>query len=84
VAIARALVNNPAVVLADEPTGNLDSVTAQAVTALLVSAAIERHAAVVLVTHDPAVAAHAHRIVRLRSGRLETNGPEPTKRGRKR
>jgi putative ABC transport system ATP-binding protein len=71
VAIARALVGEPAVVLADEPTGNLDSATGQAVTKLLLAAARERGAAVVLVTHDPAVAAHADRIVELHSGRLE-------------
>jgi ABC-type lipoprotein export system ATPase subunit len=68
--IARALVLGPAVVLADEPTGSLDSVTAQLVTRLLVDAARERNAAVVLVTHDPAVAAHADRILNLHSGRL--------------
>ena len=71
VSIARALVNDPAVVLADEPTGSLDSVTAQAVTDLLVSAATERGAAVILVTHDPTVAAHADRTVFLHSGRLD-------------
>jgi putative ABC transport system ATP-binding protein len=70
VAIARALVAAPAVVLADEPTGNLDSETGQGVARLLVEAAAERGAAVVLVTHDPAVAAHAGRIVELHSGRL--------------
>jgi putative ABC transport system ATP-binding protein len=71
VAIARALVAEPAVVLADEPTGNLDFATGQAVTKLLLAAAGERAAAVVLVTHDPAVAAHADRIVELHSGRME-------------
>jgi putative ABC transport system ATP-binding protein len=70
VAIARALVNEPAVVLADEPTASLDSVTAEAVTRLLVSAANDRGAAVVLVTHDPAVAKFAQRIVRMREGRI--------------
>jgi ABC-type lipoprotein export system ATPase subunit len=70
VAIARALVTNPAVVLADEPTGSLDTETGQAITRLLVEAASERGAAVLLVTHDPAVAAHANRIVELHSGRL--------------
>jgi putative ABC transport system ATP-binding protein len=69
VAIARAIVHAPAVVLADEPTGNLDSVTAQDVTRLLVSAAQERGVAVILVTHDPAVARHAHRTLALHSGR---------------
>jgi ABC-type lipoprotein export system ATPase subunit len=74
VAIARALVTGPAVVLADEPTANLDSATAQAVTRLLLGAARERGAAVVLVTHDPDVARHADREVRLRSGRLDPPG----------
>jgi ABC-type lipoprotein export system ATPase subunit len=73
VSIARALVHEPAVVLADEPTGSLDSGTAQSITRLLVEAAQERHAAVVLVTHDPSVARHAHRIVTLHSGRLATD-----------
>src|SRR5882672_8000552 len=71
VAIARALITDPAVVLADEPTGNLDSSTGQAVTKLLLAAARERAAAVVLVTHDPAVASHADRIVELHSGHVE-------------
>jgi putative ABC transport system ATP-binding protein len=71
VAIARAVITEPAVVLADEPTGNLDFATGQAVTKLLLAAAGEREAAVVLVTHDPAVAAHADRTVELHSGRVE-------------
>jgi putative ABC transport system ATP-binding protein len=70
VAIARALIAEPAVVLADEPTGSLDSVTAQEVTRLLVGAARDLATAVVLVTHDPAVAAHADRVIELRSGRV--------------
>jgi ABC-type lipoprotein export system ATPase subunit len=77
VAIARALVARPAVVLADEPTANLDSAAAQAVTRLLLAAARERGAAVVLVTHDPEVAAHADRVVGLRSGRLDPPGTRP-------
>jgi putative ABC transport system ATP-binding protein len=71
VSIARALVLEPAVVLADEPTASLDSVTAQSVTRHLVAAALERGAGVVLVTHDPAVARHANRIISLHSGRLQ-------------
>jgi putative ABC transport system ATP-binding protein len=71
VAIARALVCEPAVLLADEPTGSLDSATAAAVTELLVSAAAERGTAVVLVTHDPVVAGYASRVVRMHSGRLD-------------
>jgi putative ABC transport system ATP-binding protein len=70
VAIARALVAEPAVILADEPTGSLDSETGDAVTRLLTDAALERACAVVLVTHDPAVAAYAGRLVTLRSGRV--------------
>ena len=71
VAIARALVNSPAVILADEPTGSLDSQAAQEVADLLVSAARERGTAVVIVTHDAAIARHAHRVLGLRSGRLD-------------
>ncbi|MDT5256375.1 MAG: putative transport system ATP-binding protein [Mycobacterium sp.] len=71
VAIARALVAEPAVVLADESTGSLDSVTAQDIVALLVAAARERDAAVVMVTHDPTVAAHADRVVAMHSGRVQ-------------
>jgi putative ABC transport system ATP-binding protein len=71
VAIARALVVEPAVILADEPTGSLDSVTAQDIVALLVAAARERDAAVVMVTHDPTVAAHADRVVTMHSGQLQ-------------
>ena len=71
VAIARALVADPAVVLADEPTGSLDSVTAQDIVRLLVAAARERDAAVVMVTHDPTVAAHADRVVAMHSGRIQ-------------
>ena len=70
VAIARALIAEPAVVLADEPTGNLDSATGDVVVRLLVDVAAERGAAVVLITHDPAVARHADRVVELHSGRL--------------
>jgi len=71
VAIARALVAEPAVVLADEPTGSLDSVTAQDIVRLLVAAARERESAVVMVTHDPTVAAHADRVVAMHSGRIQ-------------
>jgi ABC-type lipoprotein export system ATPase subunit len=73
VAIARALVSSPALVLADEPTGSLDSETSDEVTRLLTSAAREQGAAVILVTHDPAVARHAQRIVTLHSGRISND-----------
>jgi putative ABC transport system ATP-binding protein len=72
VAIARALVNRPAVVLADEPTASLDSANAIAVTRLLLEVAGELEAAVLMVTHDPEVAAQAHRVLHLHSGRLDT------------
>jgi putative ABC transport system ATP-binding protein len=74
VAIARALVANPAVLLADEPTASLDSVTAQVVTRLLIDLARERGSTVVMVTHDPAVACHGDRVVRLHSGRVDLAG----------
>jgi putative ABC transport system ATP-binding protein len=74
VAIARALVNEPRVLLADEPTGNLDSATGEEITALLADLAEDRGITVVLVTHDPVVAARAGRVVRLRDGRVEDAG----------
>jgi putative ABC transport system ATP-binding protein len=78
VAIARALVTHPAVLLADEPTGSLDSSTAATVTGLLVAAAGERGTAVVLVTHDPTIAGYASRLVTLHSGHLERTGDART------
>jgi ABC-type lipoprotein export system ATPase subunit len=75
VAVARALIVDPAVVLADEPTGSLDSRTADAVLDLLRRAATERQQTVVMVTHDPRAAAHATRIVRIVDGAIvETHG----------
>jgi putative ABC transport system ATP-binding protein len=70
VAIARALANDPRVVLADEPTGNLDAATAQEVVDLLVSLNASRQMTVVVVTHDEDVAARMRRRVRLRSGEV--------------
>lgn len=78
VGIARALVYRPALVLADEPTGSLGSSTAQAVTRLLVESAAEHRTAVLLVTHDPAVARHAHRTLWMHSGRLDGTGGRPS------
>ncbi|GAA1872169.1 ABC transporter ATP-binding protein [Asanoa iriomotensis] len=69
VALARALVAGPAVVFADEPTGALDSVAADHVMELLVDAAHAQRTSVLLVTHEPRVAAHADRTVLVRDGR---------------
>jgi putative ABC transport system ATP-binding protein len=68
VAIARALVTDPEVLLADEPTGNLDTVTGAAVLALLEELNVESQVALVLVTHDRDVAARAHRQIVMRDG----------------
>ena len=70
VAIARALVNNPSILLADEPTGNLDSKTGIEIMALFAKLH-EAGNTIVLVTHEPDVAAHAHRAIHIRDGQVE-------------
>ena len=75
VAVARALVAGPRVVFADEPTGALDSLNGELVMELLVGAAREQGASVVLVTHEPRVAAYADREVVLRDGTLAAEVP---------
>ncbi len=70
VAVARALVSKPAVVFADEPTGNLDSKASAEVLHLLRQAVDEFGQTVIMVTHDPAAAAHADRLITLRDGRI--------------
>ena len=70
VAIARALVNSPSIILADEPTGNLDEATACEIVPLLTELVREREAMLIVVTHDRALAAAADRVWELRDGRL--------------
>jgi putative ABC transport system ATP-binding protein len=77
VAIARALANEPHVVLADEPTGNLDSATGAAIIELMLRLRRERGSTLLLVTHDPALAAHADRIVSLLDGVLVNGNGHP-------
>ena len=77
VAVARALAADPAVVFADEPTGALDPTTGAHVVGLLRTAVDTRAVAVVLVTHDPRVAACSDRLVLLRAGALVSDGPTP-------
>jgi putative ABC transport system ATP-binding protein len=72
VAIARALVCNPSIILADEPTGNLDSATGVEIMALL-SELHRQGNTIILVTHEDDIAAHAHRVIRLRDGVIESD-----------
>jgi putative ABC transport system ATP-binding protein len=78
VAMARALAPDPAIIVADEPTGNLDEATGGSITDLLFSLKRDRGTTLVLVTHDIALARRCDRMVRLRSGRIETEAaPTP-------
>ena len=76
VAIARALANGPRVLLADEPTGNLDSATGEEIVDLLRVLSRDQGQTVVLITHNAEIASRAARVVRLRDGRLD-NGAAP-------
>ena len=71
VAIARALAPNPAIIVADEPTGNLDEKTGREIVELLFAGHKNRGTTLILVTHDAALAARCERVVRLRSGRID-------------
>jgi putative ABC transport system ATP-binding protein len=77
VALARAMVAGPEVLFADEPTGSLDSLTGEQVMNLLVASAREQGTTVVLVTHEPRVAAYADREAIVRDGRVTVPAPEP-------
>ncbi len=70
VAIARALVNDPAIVMADEPTGNLDSKVGKEIMNLLLNLNKEKGTTLIIITHDPKVAAQAERVIRLHDGRV--------------
>ena len=76
VAIARALVNKPSIILADEPTGNLDTRTGEEIMAAF-EAIWRQGNTVILVTHEPDVAEHARRVVRMRDGRIESDHVNP-------
>jgi len=75
VAIARGLVMNPSVLLADEPTGNLDTATSEEIMGLIQRLNREQSITVVLVTHEPDIARFGHRLIRLKDGRVIFDGP---------
>jgi putative ABC transport system ATP-binding protein len=72
VAVARALVNSPSIVLADEPTGNLDSKTGEEIMALFANLH-EQGNTIILVTHENDIAQHAHRIIYIRDGKIASD-----------
>jgi putative ABC transport system ATP-binding protein len=80
VAVARALVNDPGVLLADEPTGNLDSRTSIEIMELLQRLNRERGITIVLITHEPDIAEYAERVVTFRDGRVVSDAAVPTRR----
>lgn len=73
VAIARALINNPSILLADEPTGNLDTETGVAIMDIFKKLNAESHTTIILVTHEPDIAQQAHRIIDLRDGIIKSD-----------
>ncbi len=73
VALARALAPNPAILVADEPTGNLDENTGKQIVELLFAGHNERGTTLILVTHDAALAARCDRVMRMRSGRIDSD-----------
>jgi putative ABC transport system ATP-binding protein len=81
VAIARSIANKPSLILADEPTGSLDSASAAAIMDLLLDIHRTHGAALVLITHDESLAARCRRRVTIRDGRILDDGTEPDTRG---
>ncbi|PKN23237.1 MAG: macrolide ABC transporter ATP-binding protein [Deltaproteobacteria bacterium HGW-Deltaproteobacteria-3] len=75
VAIARALINRPPVLFADEPTGNLDSKTSEEVLQMFERLNTEDHITIIMVTHDPKVAGHANRVIRMDDGVIQGDAP---------
>jgi putative ABC transport system ATP-binding protein len=73
VAIARSLVNNPAIIMADEPTGNLDSKSGKEIMELLLKLNRDRGTTLIIVTHDPVVSSQTQRVVRLKDGMVEVS-----------
>jgi putative ABC transport system ATP-binding protein len=76
VAIARAIVTEPAVLLADEPTGNLDTKTSREIMDLLTSLNRDQGITVIMVTHETDIAAYARRVIRFLDGRVESDAPQ--------
>ncbi|HRH67092.1 MAG TPA: ABC transporter ATP-binding protein [Bacteroidia bacterium] len=74
VAVARALVNNPSIILADEPTGNLDSKTSEEIMSLF-EEIHQKGNTIIVVTHEEEIARHAHRIIRIKDGMIESDKP---------
>ncbi len=71
VAIARAMMNNPSFILADEPTGNLDTKSGNEIMELLVKINKKEKVTMIIVTHDPFIASHAHKVIYLKDGKIE-------------
>lgn len=81
VAIARALSNHPKIILADEPTGDLDTTTGTEVVKIMYDAAKRENASVLVVTHDPVVADRAEKLFEMRDGQISKASPQPSSRG---